>query len=154
MAKIVAYLKTISYFCKRVTLNEKAMKKIVLLFVSVFICLIANAQSNYVDFNGTILDESGVPIPGARVLVRAQRNNFVAGTVTDVNGRFTLLISPGYYKVEFSMVGYEPQINYMNITSSRGVTIHLHVLKTEYLAGLFAPQETLIIPYKYPYDNA
>lgn len=91
--------------------------KIVFLFI---LCLMATfdvfAQSRLV--KGVVLDSTGETIIGANVMVRGTTN----GTITDMDGNFSLSV-PGNAKVlEVSFIGYEtamvaiPQSNVMKIT--------------------------------------
>lgn len=61
------------------------------------------AQSNTV--SGTVTDEAGQGLPGATVVVAGQSN----GTITDVNGSYTLALPDGASELIFSFVGYEEQ---------------------------------------------
>jgi iron complex outermembrane receptor protein len=54
--------------------------------------------------SGTVKDETGMPLPGATVLVKGTTN----GTVTDLDGNFTLEVSEGAI-LQISYVGYELQ---------------------------------------------
>ncbi|SDM48836.1 TonB-linked outer membrane protein, SusC/RagA family [Catalinimonas alkaloidigena] len=57
-----------------------------------------------VDVSGHVADEAGEGIPGVNVLEKGTQN----GTITDVDGRFSLTIQAGAVLV-FSAVGYETQ---------------------------------------------
>ncbi|WP_288373160.1 TonB-dependent receptor [uncultured Algoriphagus sp.] len=57
-----------------------------------------------VSISGTVKDETGMPLPGATVLVKGTTN----GTVTDLDGNFTLEVSEGAI-LQISYVGYELQ---------------------------------------------
>jgi len=64
------------------------MKKVILLFTCFLISMgLAIAQNKQV--SGTVTDESGEPVIGASVVVRGQAS---IGTVTDLNGKFTLSV--------------------------------------------------------------
>lgn len=47
-------------------------------------------QSKEINFNGTVVDSEGFPLPGANVI-----NQNGQGTVTDVHGKFTILVREG-----------------------------------------------------------
>ncbi len=51
--------------------------------------------------NGLVLDESGLPLPGANVIIKGTSR----GTQTDFNGRYTLEVSEGE-ELQFSYVGF------------------------------------------------
>lgn len=54
---------------------------------------------------GTVLDETGEPLPGATVMVKGS----TIGTSTDINGRYSLAGVPENSTVKFSMIGCMPQ---------------------------------------------
>lgn len=64
-------------------------------------CFIAAAQMS---ISGTVLDENNSPLEGAGVTVAGTTN----GTITDVNGKFTLRVSPND-KIQISFIGYISQ---------------------------------------------
>ena len=55
--------------------------------------------------NGTVLDESGLPLPGATILVKGTTN----GTSTDFDGNFSLNVQGGK-ELEISYVGYNSEV--------------------------------------------
>lgn len=75
-------------------------KKIFSILLPVFFCLHVSAQSGKI--TGKVLNEKNEALAGVSVkLVGAP-----GGTTTDVEGRFTLTLSPKRYSLEFSAVGY------------------------------------------------
>lgn len=52
---------------------------------------------------GQVTDQKGEPLPGATVLVSGTSN----GTVTDLDGNFTLAVSPNADTLKVSFVGYQ-----------------------------------------------
>lgn len=65
------------------------MKKVYLLFMFMFLCCTAFAQHK---LTGTVIeDPSGDAVIGAAVQVKGQ----TTGTVTDMDGKFTIMVSPG-----------------------------------------------------------
>jgi hypothetical protein len=53
---------------------------------------------------GAVIDEFGEPLPGANVIVKGTTN----GTVTDLNGRYTVTITPEEKTTfVFSFIGYK-----------------------------------------------
>ena len=63
---------------------------------------------------GTVVDENGEPVPGASVYVKGTKQ----GTITDIDGRFTLSINPGQTLIA-SFVEYlsvEKTVNQSNET--------------------------------------
>src|SRR5690606_33660745 len=55
--------------------------------------------------SGTILDATGFGLPGVTVLEKGTNN----GTVTDIDGKYTITVSSPESLLVFSFVGYEAQ---------------------------------------------
>ena len=55
--------------------------------------------------SGTVLDATGEPIIGASVVEKGTTN----GTVTDMDGKFTLTVSSAKAELEVSYIGYKTQ---------------------------------------------
>lgn len=83
-------------------LKKLARKVCVTLFMSM-LCLVAFAQSNTI--TGTVVDASGEPVIGANVTVLGTTN----GTITDLDGKFSLQSVPSDAKIQISFIGYIPQ---------------------------------------------
>ncbi|MEN9917637.1 MAG: hypothetical protein RL662_73 [Bacteroidota bacterium] len=85
------------------------MKKILFLFfflVSSFLSL--NAQDKY-QISGSVLDSStkeSILQAGVRIL-NAKDSSFVTGTVTNLEGKFSVSVVPGRYIVSISYIGYK-----------------------------------------------
>ena len=90
---------------------------ILLLFVSV-----ASAQSNRL--TGKVTNEKNEPLQGVSIKLTGQ----TGGTTTDVEGRYTLALTPGTkYEIEFSAIGYNPKkIN--DITAGQGAEEDLNIV--------------------------
>ncbi|MDR0508164.1 MAG: SusC/RagA family TonB-linked outer membrane protein [Dysgonamonadaceae bacterium] len=74
----------------------------VLFFMLIFSSLYA--QTNKLNISGTVTDATGEPLIGASVLEKGTTN----GTVTDLDGQFTLTVSPNAV-LTVSYMGYVPQ---------------------------------------------
>ncbi|MFC4222245.1 carboxypeptidase-like regulatory domain-containing protein, partial [Flagellimonas marina] len=55
--------------------------------------------------SGTVLDESGVPLPGANVIEKGEQN----GAQTDFDGKFTLTVRDQNAVLAVSYIGFETQ---------------------------------------------
>jgi len=66
-------------------------------------------QADNVTISGTVVDESGYPIPGVGVLVK----DSTIGTTTDLDGLFSLKV-PANAVVEFVSVGFETVVINVN----------------------------------------
>ena len=84
------------------------MKKIFCFLLFIFFLFSKTfAQSSPVNLSGKVIDaESGSPLTGASVVMASPKRT---GKVTDVEGRFTLQLSPGTYTLQFAYVGYSPK---------------------------------------------
>ena len=70
--------------------------------------------------SGLVTDESGLPVPGAAVVVQSNRT---IGTVTDPDGTFSMMV-PGDTKVlEINSLGYETAL--LTLTSAESYTVVL-----------------------------
>ena len=79
-------------------------KRLLTLLASLFLCFGMALAQNTV--SGTVVSaEDGEPIIGASI--RLVGTNF--GSVTDINGKFTLTPREGHNKIEVSYIGYESQ---------------------------------------------
>jgi TonB-dependent starch-binding outer membrane protein SusC len=64
-----------------------------------------NTQQKLKTVTGKVVDQSGALLPGASVIVRGTQN----GTITDVNGSFTLSNVPIGAILQFSFIGMKPE---------------------------------------------
>ncbi|MDZ7607469.1 MAG: carboxypeptidase-like regulatory domain-containing protein [Cyclobacteriaceae bacterium] len=79
--------------------------RILIAFV-VLIVHIPFANCQQVTVTGRVTEVGGESVPGANVVVKGTAN----GTVTDLEGRFTIVVEPGTGAVlVFSFVGYDEQ---------------------------------------------
>ncbi len=75
--------------------------------------------------SGRIVTESnGEPLIGATVFIDALKT----GAMTDVDGRFKLILNPGKYKAVFNYMSMKPQEYYLQVYSSGQITV---VMKKE-----------------------
>jgi len=77
----------------------KLFFKLVLPFLSIFICLSVYAQNV---FTGNIAESDGTPIPGVQILYEQGR-----GVTSDLNGNFKIDLSKGEYKLVFRHVSFK-----------------------------------------------
>lgn len=96
--------------------NLKPMKRILsMLFVACMsISFIGSAyaatdaaamqQTNKRQVSGLVTDEAGLPVPGASVVSQANRT---IGTVTDVDGTFSMMVPADTKVLEVASLGYE-----------------------------------------------
>jgi outer membrane receptor protein involved in Fe transport len=85
------------------------MKVLATLLLGLFVSAAINAQVKSVTISGQVKDQvTNEVLPYVNVVIKADKDSaFVAGTITDAEGRFSLgNISHGNYYFEFSFVGY------------------------------------------------
>ncbi len=79
----------------------------------------AAAQQNQITVTGTIVDENGESVPGATIAQKETTN----GTITDLEGKFTLMV-PSNADLVISFIGYKTiEINVEGRTSLGQVTL-------------------------------
>ena len=70
--------------------------------VMLFLFVLSSALAQTQEVTGTVVDDSGMPLPGANVIIKGT----TTGTLTDFDGKFAIMASPEDILV-FSYVGYE-----------------------------------------------
>ncbi len=93
------------------------MKNIKLLIITFLLYAFSFAQQNMV--TGLVQDESGVPIPGANVIVKGT----TTGAQTDFDGKFSITLSDGSEIIKVSYIGYLGQE--VNVKGKKQITITL-----------------------------
>ena len=81
---------------------KKAVKKLILALAGLGICLSMSAQTT---ITGTVTDEAGEPLIGVGVLVEGT----TVGTVTDLDGHYSLDVPAGAVNLVFSFIGLSDQ---------------------------------------------
>ena len=99
------------------TVSKKIMGVLVILLTSIFCSTVVNAQNQQI--SGVVIDESGLPVIGAGVVVVGQRT---VGTTTDLDGKYALSVPAGA-SVEFSCIGYDNQVVAVGNQSVINVTL-------------------------------
>ncbi|MBQ9339237.1 MAG: TonB-dependent receptor [Paludibacteraceae bacterium] len=79
------------------------MKKLFFTLILAVSCLLAVAED--ITITGTVIDNDGVPLVGATILVKGTS----LGTVTDIDGHFTIAVPADAKMIVVSMVGMETQ---------------------------------------------
>ncbi|HCT30193.1 MAG TPA: hypothetical protein DIW31_05555 [Bacteroidales bacterium] len=83
----------------------------------------ANGPNAMATVNGKIIDhETGAPLVNATIIIEENRK----GTVTDVNGSFSINIYPGNYNSKVECLGYEPKKIFFEILSNGELLIELN----------------------------
>lgn len=77
-----------------------------LLVTAIFACFFSLAQAQSLKLTGKIINEKNEPLPGVSVQIKDG-----GGTTTDVEGRFSLTLTPGTkYEITFTAVGYDSKV--------------------------------------------
>ncbi len=95
------------------------MRKIIVLLVTMLISVVTYAQK----VTGSVVDESGEPVVGAAVSIGN------SGTVTDLDGNFSLSLPSRTAQLKISYVGFESQ----QVTATAGQHLNI-VLKEDHKA--------------------
>ena len=86
-------------------MKKNLFKTILLLALACAVPVVASAQTaGQKVVSGTVVDENGVPVPGASVLVKGTTN----GVSTDLDGNFSFTV-PDNAVLEISSIGFEGQ---------------------------------------------
>ena len=105
--------------------------KIISLLLMLFVAVGAYAQGTQV--SGTVVDEQGLPFPGASVIVAGTTQ----GTVTDIDGNFSLKVDDAASKsLTISCIGFETQ-NVSLASKTTGINVTLveeHIALNEVVA--------------------
>ncbi|WP_299549263.1 TonB-dependent receptor [Seonamhaeicola sp.] len=83
------------------------------------LCLSLSVYAQTTDVNGTVVDDTGMPIPGANVIVK----NTTTGTVTDFDGNFTLSGIDVGAVLSISYIGYITKE--ITVQNSDAITVQL-----------------------------
>lgn len=78
---------------------------------------IQTVQQNSIKVTGTVVDTNGDPVIGANVMV----DGSTVGTITDIDGRFTLNVPKTGTKLRISFIGYKEQ----QVAAKKGVSLHV-----------------------------
>ncbi len=92
--------KSFRRFLREVLWGKRLLSTLLLLLLFSFTL---RAQNTYT-YSGKVIDEKGEPLPGVSVVVKGLHN---VGTITDIDGKFTLETSVSPATLVFSMVGYK-----------------------------------------------
>lgn len=101
--------------CQQVRKYEIYLKTLLILFSLFFTGLQLSAQN----VNGNVIDTDGEPIIGASVLVTGT----TSGTVTDIDGNYSLNVPPGSSSLSISYIGYKTMTVPLDGRSTINVTI-------------------------------
>ena len=122
----------------------KLKSRFIIIVLALTILNVLNVHAQNKNVSGTVLDNSGQPVIGASVVVVGQSK---LGTVTDIDGKFSIAIPTTSKKIEVSYIGMVSQVieakagtpmkiimkdNFVKVFESKGGTI---VAEEGYTAG-------------------
>ena len=102
------------------------MKKFLSIFFCSFLCIVLYAQNGIV--TGKVMDGND-PLIGVSISVDGTE----LGTVTDLDGRYSLSLAPGTYTLTASYVGYQNLSNTVVVTSGGQTTNDYQLSSGQYL---------------------
>ncbi len=81
------------------------IKNPVLLLTFLFLSVFSTAEAQQIDVIGNVTDPSGESVPGVNILEKGTNN----GTVTDLDGDYSLTVTSSEAVLVFSFIGFETQ---------------------------------------------
>ena len=109
---------------KRIKSNHRRFTIILFLLFCFFNLL----HSQEIEIKGTVIDESGIPIPGVTILLtgtvdQSKNGNNLKGTTTDFDGNYSVKIDDRNNSLIFSYTGFKEQIIEIGTKSTINVTM-------------------------------
>jgi hypothetical protein len=105
------------------------MRKQVFILVVAFLTALVPAASaqTAATVSGTVLDQSGLVIPGVTVTVRSAATGLVRSNVTGPEGRFVIAqLPPGVYEIRAEIEGFKPHVR-PEVTLAVAQTLSLNI---------------------------
>lgn len=100
------------------------MRSISIFLLSMLISVVAIAGNGKI--SGKVTDEKGMPVTSATLVVKGTGN----GTVTDIDGLFTLSEAPGTYTIEIRYTGYKTkEVDDVTVTDGGVATLNIAIEK-------------------------
>lgn len=110
---------------ERKKIKKRISRLSLLLLLSCWFSNVTYAQESVI--SGTVIDETGEPIPGVSIVViGSQENDYSAnieGTTTDFDGKYTLKISDKNKNLLFSAMGFNKQIVPVGVSTTINITL-------------------------------
>jgi len=92
------------------------------------------SQPQQLKISGTVISKDGTPIPGVNVVVTGT----IQGTITDIEGKYSIQVPMGSKSLTFSFIGMEPQ------EISIGTLTQINATMVESAVGL---EEVVVVGY-------
>ncbi|MEJ2052423.1 MAG: TonB-dependent receptor [Calditrichaceae bacterium] len=109
------------------------------LVLYLFMCLLVSLYADDPDIAGSVYDlETLYPLSNVNIEIL----NTPFGGVSDSNGSFNINLDPGYYKLRFSMMGYQTQDIEIDLEKGKTERLNVMLIPTIYLMqGVMVIQE-------------
>ncbi|WP_372753245.1 SusC/RagA family TonB-linked outer membrane protein [Labilibaculum sp.] len=105
--------------------------------LTVLMCLIATmGWAQKLSVHGSVVDEQG-PLPGASVIVKGSAANKLVGTITDINGEFSLMVNTDDVLI----------VSFMGYTSQEVAVIGSTFLVVELTGSATELEQVLVVGY-------
>ncbi len=101
------------------------MKKFFGIITLLMFCLASFAQQRTV--SGVVTDEGNEPLPGVNVIVKGT----TTGTITDLDGNYSITLSEGQDVLQFSFIGFAAQEIEVGTASTINITLAADVIGLE-----------------------
>lgn len=101
---------------------------------------VGSSQKEFIIYGKIVDSETSEPLIGATIYVESLKK----GAATDVDGRFSIRLSPGKHRVSFNCMGMEPKENILQVKSGGDIVIQMN-------KGLIPINEVVVRANKY--DN-
>jgi len=113
------------------------------IIIFLLVCLSSFAQQEKLEIQGVVVEESGQPLVGAIIYNKYNKENYV---LSDLDGKFSLIVSPFARIVRISLVGFEDvELNVADIDMKEPLKITLTEELIEYNNDVcpFCPKKTM-----------
>jgi outer membrane receptor protein involved in Fe transport len=93
----------------------------------------AAAQTTTASLRGTVYDEAGAPLAGARILAVESATGFEHAAVSRADGTYNLVLPPGSYKLEVSGEGREPMAESISVQVGQTLSLSFRLTSSAVL---------------------
>jgi TonB-linked SusC/RagA family outer membrane protein len=84
--------------------NSMTYRKFTLSLIITFLCTLVSVSQNSTTVSGVVVDETGNTLPGVSIIIRGS----TTGTISNIDGEFSIQLSKSTDVLLFTYVGYNP----------------------------------------------
>ncbi|WP_029035256.1 TonB-dependent receptor [Salinimicrobium terrae] len=95
-------------------------RRFILSVQALLFAFLASGQENEILISGKVTDNDSSPLPGITVYLEGTQN----GTVTDVNGKYSLLVEPGEIQLVVRGLGFQPERMKISISENEQLKVN------------------------------